>query len=167
MFFLIYCASKSIIFVAGIAAKLLRNRSLNFSSGQFCVIRLIAETRRTVSHFFIQAGLTEFFWVRSGSPLVAALFAASLYGVLARMYELKGGAQRALTDLKYSYVNKANSIMELAMTKDKEKAVSLVDKRYERFGRRSLINIGYGGHLKSFIANEVCQVGLYDKYFFR
>ena len=73
------------------------------------------------------------------------------------MYELKGGAQRALTDLKYSYVNKANSIMELAMTKDKEKAVSLVDKRYERFGHRSLINIGYGGHLKSFIANEACQ----------
>ena len=104
-----------------------------------------------------QAGLTEFFWVRSGSPLVAALFAASLYGVLAKMYELKGGAHRALTDLKYGYVDKANSIMELAMTKDKEKAVSLVDKRYERFGHRSLINIGYGGHLKSFIANEACQ----------
>ena len=73
------------------------------------------------------------------------------------MYELKGGAQRALTDLKYAYVSKANSIMELAMTKDKDKAVSLVDKRYERFGRRSLVNIGYGGHLKSFIANEACQ----------
>merc|ERR1719270_1317117 len=98
-----------------------------------------------------KAGLTEFFWVRSGSPLVAALFAASVYGVLAKMYELKGGAQRALTDLKYAYVSKANSIMELAMTKDKDKAVSLVDKRYERFGHRSLVNIGYGGHLKSFI----------------
>ena len=32
-----------------------------------------------------KAGLTEFFWVRSGSPLVAALFAASVYGVLAKI----------------------------------------------------------------------------------
>ena len=32
-----------------------------------------------------KAGLTEFFWVRSGSPLVAALFAASVYGVLANI----------------------------------------------------------------------------------
>ena len=47
--------------------------------------------------------------------------------------------------------------MDMAFAKDQDKAVSLVDKRYERFGQRSLIKISYIGHLKSFIANTACQ----------
>ena len=47
--------------------------------------------------------------------------------------------------------------MKAAFAKDQDKAVSLVDKRYARFGHRSLIKISYNGHLKSFIANNACQ----------
>ena len=88
---------------------------------------------------------------------MGAVVAAGFYGKLTRMYKLKGTEDQILADLKHEYVGKANSIIALAMSKDRDKAVSLVDKRYERFGNRSLINISYGAHLKSFIANSACQ----------
>ena len=47
--------------------------------------------------------------------------------------------------------------MELAYAKDWDKAISLLDRRFARFGNRSLLNIAYTGHLKSFIANTPCH----------
>ena len=102
-----------------------------------------------------KSSLSDYFWLKSGSPLVTAVFAASFYGILTKMYNLQQNER--LRELKLEYVDKANSIMKLAFAKDQDKAVSLVDKRYERFGQRSLIKISYIGHLKSFIANTPCQ----------
>ena len=72
--------------------KLLRNHSLNSSSGQFSATRykvflkwMDYNSQCPNPNNPTKAGLTEFFWVRSGSPLVAALFAASVYGVLAKI----------------------------------------------------------------------------------
>ena len=101
--------------------------------------------------------MTEFFWTRSGSPLLSSVVAAAVYGALARKYENSRANSHRLGELKVAYLHKANSIMELAINKDKDKAVSLVDKRYERFGKRSLISVAYGAHLKAFIANTACQ----------
>ena len=47
--------------------------------------------------------------------------------------------------------------MELAYAKDWDKAISLLDRRHERFGNRSLLNIAYSGNLKPFIANTPCH----------
>ena len=103
-----------------------------------------------------KSNLAEFFWLKSGSPLIGAVFAASFYGKLYHdMYKLRSWDK--LRKIKHSYVDKANNIMELAYAKDWDKAISLLDKRYERFGNRSLLNIAYTSQLKSFVANTPCH----------
>ena len=103
-----------------------------------------------------KAGLAEFFWIKTRHPLISAVFAATFYGMLYHdMY--KQSSWNKLWDLKKAYLEKANTIMELAYRKDWDKTISLLDRRYERFGDRSLLSIAYTGHLKSFIANTPCH----------
>ena len=103
-----------------------------------------------------KSNMAEFFWLKSGSPLIGAVFAASFYGKLYHdMYKLRSWDR--LRNLKHDYLYKANTIMELAYSKDWDKAISLLDRRYERFGNRSLLNIAYSSQLKSFIANTPCH----------
>ena len=85
-----------------------------------------------------KSNLSEFFWLKSDSPLIAAVFAASFYGKLYHdMYKLRSWDR--LRKIKHDYVDKANTIMELAYVKDWDKATSLLDRRFERFGNRSLL----------------------------
>ena len=103
-----------------------------------------------------KSNMAEFFWLKSGSPLIGAVLAASFYGKLYHdMYKLRSWDR--LRNLKHDYLYKANTIMELAYSKDWDKAISLLDRRYERFGNRSLLNIAYTTQLKSFIANTPCH----------
>ena len=103
-----------------------------------------------------KSNLAEFFWRKTRHPLIAAVFAATFYGMLYHdMYKLR--SWDTLRDLKKNYVDKANTMMELAYAKDWDKAISLLDRRFERFGDRSLLSIAYSGHLKSFIANSPCH----------
>ena len=101
--------------------------------------------------------LAEFFWARTDHPVVAAVFAASLYGFLHHdMYQNRTTGQR-LYDMKQHYLGNANSIMELAYNKDRDKAIELVDRKFERFGNICLLDMAFNGHLKSFIANSPCN----------
>ena len=103
-----------------------------------------------------KANLAEFFWLKTRHPLIAAVFASTFYGMLYNdMYKLRSWDR--LRALKKEYSDRANSIMELAYVKDWDKATSLLDRRFERFGNRSLLNIAYTGHLKTFIANTPCH----------
>ena len=102
-----------------------------------------------------RGSLREYFWSKSGSPLVASLFASTFYGVLIQLYKLSD--TKEIRCLKESYMNKANSMMEIAYAKDLEKSLSLVEKTSERFNGKTLIQLSYTGNLKSFIANQPCQ----------
>ena len=80
-----------------------------------------------------KVNLAEFFWLKTRHPLIAAVFASTFYGMLYNdMYKLRSWDR--LRALKKEYSDRANSIMELAYVKDWDKATSLLDRRFERFG---------------------------------
>merc|ERR1711884_651103 len=101
-----------------------------------------------------RSNLVEFFWSRTEHPVVAAMFASTLYGFLHHdsMYRNRSTSQR-LHDQKQYYLDTANNIMELAYKKDRDKAIELVERKSERFGNKCLLDLAFTGHLKSFIGN--------------
>ena len=61
-----------------------------------------------------KSDLAEFFWSLSDHPVLATIFASTLYGFLNHfMYKNRSTSQR-IHDLKQYYLEKANNIMELA-----------------------------------------------------
>ena len=105
-----------------------------------------------------RSNLVEFFWSRTEHPVVAAMFASTLYGFLHHdsMYRNRSTSQR-LHDQKQYYLDTANNIMELAYKKDRDKAIELVERKSERFGNKCLLDLAFTGHLKSFIGNTPCH----------
>ena len=100
-----------------------------------------------------RSDLAEFFWSQSDHPVLATIFASTLYGFLNHfMYKNRSTSQR-IHDLKQYYLEKANNIMELAYKKDRDKAIELVERKFERFGNNCMLDLAFMGHLKSFIAN--------------
>ena len=70
--------------------------------------------------------LLEYFWERSGSPLVPCLLASSVFSTLIEEYRLDYDLEN-LTVFINNWINKANEIMEIAPAKDKNKAVSIME----------------------------------------
>ena len=99
--------------------------------------------------------LRGYFWEKSGCPLVAALFASTFYGVLSEMYKLSDTEE--VKNLRTEFLHKANSVMQIAYENDLSKALALAEKKTERFGNRSLIQLSFINNLKSFIGNQTCQ----------
>ena len=100
--------------------------------------------------------LADFFWLRTEHPVVAAIFAATFYGFLHHgMYRTRT-TSLILYDLKQYHLENANSIVELAYSRDRVKAIELVERKFERFGNKCILDLAFHGHLKSFIATTPC-----------
>lgn len=55
---------------------------------------------------------------------------------------------------KMMFQERANRLIDIAYSADPSKALSLLEKRNQRFGSRNLMQLGYIGHLRNFIASE-------------
>ena len=102
-----------------------------------------------------KAGLRDYFWEKSGHPLVAAILAASFYEVLADWY--KTVENQGVLQLKEEFQTRATEVMEIAFAKDFHKGLSLVERNTARFGQRSLIQTSYDGNLQSIVSNPPCR----------
>ena len=93
--------------------------------------------------------LVDFFLTKTRQPLLSLLFAAA--------YHKK--RKFFLSDRQTCLVmqDKANLIMDIAFENDKNIALSLLDRKYPRFGGASLKNIALNANLKGFLANTTCK----------
>ena len=93
--------------------------------------------------------LVDFFLTKTRQPLLSLLFAAA--------YHKK--KRLSLSDRQTSYLmqDKANLIMDIAFENDSDIALSLLDRKYPRFGGASLKNIALNANLKGFLANNTCK----------
>ena len=107
--------------------------------------------------------LKEFFWKKCTSPLISCILGGAFYRVLKDYYRLSYNSD-ILANLADDMEGRANAILEIANAKDRSKAVSLVEKSYNRFGGRSLIRIAFIGRQRSFIANPTCQQAVSDTW---
>ena len=100
--------------------------------------------------------LLEYFWQRSGSPVLAALFASSVYYKLVQNFKLEYDNE-ILNNSKEYWLKKANDILEVGFSKDKMKTVNLVERKHKRFEGRSIIKLAFSGGQRGFINNPTCQ----------
>ena len=107
--------------------------------------------------------LIDFCWVRCGQPILMAVVAAAIYSKLAHYYRGQKDYKN-LQDSKFKFQEKANKLIELAFEVDQGKAFSLLEKRNIRWGDRNLMQIGYIGHLRKFIASKIFNVQNHTKY---
>ena len=83
---------------------------------------------------------------------MAALLASSVYNTLATQFKLEYDAVQ-LEGFSQSWLRRANDLIQIGFSKEKGKAVSLVERRSDRFGQRSLLRLAFIGHLRKFISN--------------
>lgn len=107
--------------------------------------------------------LKEFFWKKCTSPLISCILGGAFYRLLKDYYRLSYNSD-ILAKLAEDMEDRANAILQIANAKDRNKAVSLVEKSYNRFGGRSLIRIAFIGKQRSFIANPTCQQAVSDTW---
>ena len=96
--------------------------------------------------------LIDFCWIRSGQPILMAIIASAIYSKLGWFYRSQKD-YKALQGSKQTFQEKANKLIELAYEVDPGKAFSLLEKRNPRWGDRNLMQLGYIGHLRKFIAS--------------
>lgn len=100
--------------------------------------------------------LLDYFWERSGCPILSAMTAGAIYQVLVENFKLEYDVV-TLQHLSFHWVGRANRIMEIAMSKDKIRAVGLVEMPNKRFDSLSLMRLAFNGNLRGFINNPTCQ----------
>ena len=100
--------------------------------------------------------LLDYFWERSGCPVLAAIFAGSFYEVLIDNFRLEYNVD-ILKGFSNRWVSRANDLLAVAFKKDKSRAVGLVEMPNKRFESLSLMKLAFNGNLRSFITNPVCQ----------
>ena len=98
--------------------------------------------------------LIDFFWHRCSQPVLMAIVAAAIYSKLGWFYKGQSKHTKALQDQKVVFQDRANRLIEIAYSADPGKALSLLEKRNERWGNRNLMQLGYIGHLRTFIASK-------------
>ena len=76
--------------------------------------------------------LKEFFWRKCTSPLISCILGGAFYRVLQNFYRLSYNSA-ILAKLAEDMEERANAILQIANAKDRNKAVSLVEKSYKRF----------------------------------
>ena len=103
--------------------------------------------------------LIEYFWQRSGSPVLAALFASSVYYKLLENFKLEY-KNDTLIELKDNWLQRANDLLEVGFSKDKMKTVNLVERKHKRFDGRSIIKLAFSGGQRGFINNPTCQAAV-------
>ena len=123
-------------------------------------------SKRTFEHPFfelfiwavltIKLDLLDYFWERSGCPVLAALLAASIYQALAENFNLEYDVE-ILKGYSQFWVKRANSILDIAFKKDKSRAVGLVEMPNKRFASLPLMKLAFIGNLRSFISSSTCQ----------
>ena len=100
--------------------------------------------------------LLDYFWERSGNPVLAALFASSVYYKLVKNFKLEYDNE-ILNQFTETWLKRANDILEVGFSKDKLKTVSLVERKHKRFDGRSIIKLAFSGGQRGFINNPTCQ----------
>ena len=100
--------------------------------------------------------LLDYLWERSGSPILSAVFAGAIYQVLMENFPLEYDIV-TLKQLSQFWVRRANNILDIAMQKDRTRAVGLVEMPNKRFDSLSLMRLAYNGNMRGFINNQTCQ----------
>ena len=102
-----------------------------------------------------KAELIDFCWERCGQPILMAIVAAAIYSKLAYFYKTQGKRIEVIQKRKTVFQDRANKLLETAYESDQSKAFSLLEKRNKRWGNRNIMQLGYIGHLRTFIASEI------------